>query len=753
MKQIGLIFCLLFSGALLWGQTASKKDLKIGLVLSGGGAKGMAHIGALKVIEEAGIQIDYIGGTSMGAIVGSLYAAGYSAVELDSVFRTTNFTNLIEDNLPRNAKTFYEKEDSERYSITLPFNNFKVSVPPALSGGQNVYNELVRLLYPVKDIDDFSKLPIPFLCIATDVETGKEVLLNSGYLPEAVMASGALPSLFSPALIDDQVLVDGGVVNNYPIAEVKKMGADIIIGVDVQHGLKDREALLSATEILLQINNYRTALDMEEKSQLTDVYIKPDITDFSVIDFNLFETIIGKGEEAAREKFEELKKLAEPGGRKEFHVKMYKPEDQLDVDRLTITGSDNYSRGYVKGKLRFEPDESPTFNELKQGVSNLSATGNFQTIHYNLLTNDSEQELTIKLVENKNKTFLRLGAHYDNLFKTGAIINLTRKNLVTRDDVTSFDFIIGDNIRYNLQYYVDKGSYWSFGINSSFKETAKEIDFELIRGNYEVPITGNLNTINLDITDFTNQVYVETVLREEFAFRLGMEHKLLKLSTRTLGVNNDMENPDSFRVQDGRTFFEKSDFYSVFGGLRLDTYDDRYFPSKGVYFDGDFHLYLFSLDFNKNFKEFSVAQAKVGTAFPIFGPLTLNIETEGGFKLGTSNVTSFDFVLGGYGSIQVNNLIPFFGYDFISLPGNSFVKSTGRLDLEFAPNNHLMFTANFANVDDDLFRTGEWFTLPDYSGYGVGYGWESFLGPLQVHYSWSPEGKNSNFFFSLGYWF
>ena len=165
---------------------------KVGLVLSGGGAKGLAHIGALKVIEEAGVEIDYIGGTSMGAIVGALYASGYSATELDSIFRNTDFTSLIQDNLPRSAKTFYEKEDSERYALTLPFNNFKISFPPAISGGQNIYNELVRLLYHVKDIGNFEKLPIPFFCIATDVEKGTEVLLDSGYLPEAILASGNL---------------------------------------------------------------------------------------------------------------------------------------------------------------------------------------------------------------------------------------------------------------------------------------------------------------------------------------------------------------------------------------------------------------------------------------------------------------------------------------------------------------------------------------------------------------------------------
>ncbi|WP_209401595.1 patatin-like phospholipase family protein [Pseudozobellia sp. WGM2] len=753
MLRISVLCFFLLLGVLSMAQNSVVKDVKIGLVLSGGGAKGMAHIGALKVIEEAGIEIDYIGGTSMGAIVGALYAAGYSAVELDSIFRTIDFTNLIEDNLPRSAKTFYEKEDSERYSITLPFNKFKVSVPSALSGGQNIYNELVRLLYPVKDIVDFSKLPIPFLCIATNVETGEEVLLDSGYLPEAVMASGALPSLFAPAQIDGDLLIDGGVVNNYPIMEVKKMGADIIIGVDVQYGLKDRESLLSATEILLQINNYRTALDMKEKSELTDIYIKPDISGISVIDFNLFNTIVEKGEEAAREKISELEKFRENYTKERFKFNMVGPQDTLQIDRLTIAGSENYSRGYVKGKLRFDTDRAPTFNELRQGVSNLSATGNFQTIHYKILTKGSDQELLLNLIESRNKTFLRLGAHYDNLYQTGAIVNLTQKNLITRDDVTSLDFIIGDNIRYNLQYYVDKGSYWSFGINSSFRETNKEIDFDLIRGNYDIPVSANISTINLDLTDFMNQIYIETVLREEFSFRTGIEHNLLKFSTRTLGRNQDAPTPDDFRIQDGRTFFEKSHFYSVFGGLKLDTYDDKYFPSRGLYFNGDFHLYLLSSDFNDNFKEFSVAKAQIGTAVPIFENLSINIETEGGFKLGTSNVTSYDFVLGGYGSADINNMVPFFGYDFLSLPGNSFVKAYSRLDYEFAPKNHLMFTANYANAEDDLFRTGEWFTMPSFSGYGLGYGWESFLGPLQVHYSWSPEGKNSNFFFSLGYWF
>ena len=283
----------------------------------------------------------------------------------------------------------------------------------------------------------------------------------------------------------------------------------------------------------------------------------------------------------------------------------------------------------------------------------------------------------------------------------------------------------------------------------------KEIDFDLIRSNFEVPNSANINTINMDVADFTNQVYVQTVLREEFAFTLGIEHKFLKYSTRTLGRNMDTNEETllTLNSSESRTLFEKSNFYSAYGQLTLDTYDDKYFPSKGLYFHGDYHFYILSSDFNDNFKAFSIAKARMGTAFPIFNNLSLNIETEGGFKLGISPVTSFDFVLGGYGANLINNFVPFFGYDFLSLPGNSYVKAYGRLDFEIAPKNHLMFSANFANVDDDLFRLGEWFTAPDFSGYGLGYGWESFIGPIEVMYSWSPEVREGNFFVTIGYWF
>ena len=532
------------------------------------------------------------------------------------------------------------------------------------------------------------------------------------------------------------------------------MGATHIIGVDVQHGLSSRENLSSATEILLQINNYRTVKDMVAKAEKTDIYIKPDIEKYSVIDFNLFDEIINKGELAARENYAALKSLANQQNRNTRAKPSIVIQDTLEINDLIINGSENYSRGFVKGKLRFPTDNVISFQKLQKGFSNLSASGSFKSIRYTLKANEGKTDLVLNLNENPNKTFIKMGVHYDDLLNSAGLINLTKKNILVDDDVVSLDVIIGDNLRYNLQYYIDKGSYWSYGFNSRFVGFNQRLNYRIVESNFDVPNDPNINSINLDVSDFTNQIYAQTVIKEEFAFTLGLEHKLLKFSTRTIGQLLNPSPPDTNNgPNNDRLYFENSSFYSAYGKLKLDTYNDKFFPSTGLYFEGDFHLYLASSDFNNNFKEFSVAQARMGAAFPIFKNISLNIETEGGFKLGTSTVTSFDFVLGGFGASKVNNFIPFFGYDFISLPGNSFVKGLAKLDYEFMPKNHLIFSANYANVDDDLFRTGEWFTAPDFSGYGIGYGWESFIGPVQFTYSWSPERSDGNVFISVGYWF
>jgi NTE family protein len=741
MKNFFLLLLFLLP---LFSYTQETKDLKIGLVLSGGGAKGLAHIGVLKVIEEAGIKIDYIGGSSMGAIVGALYASGYSAAQLDSIFHEINFDILIQDEVPRSSKTFYEKEETEKYALTLPFDKFKISFPSGLSKGQNIYNLMTRLTMQLGNISDFSRMPIPFFCIASNIETGEQVILDSGSLAKAVSASGAIPSVFSPVKIDGKLLTDGGVTNNYPVSELRERGADIIIGVDVQDSLADRKQLRSVFEILTQINNFRTIGDMRNKIKLTDLYIKPDITNYSVLSFDKGAEIINSGEVAARKKIEQLKIIAaKQSPTKPFLKKIISP-NKFHITSLDVEGNNNYPRAYILGKLQIRYYSEYTQEDLYNGINNLAATGNFDRINYSMIPNDSSYTLALQLEESPNKTFLRMALHYDNLYKSGALINLTKKSTLFTNDVASLDIILGDNFRYNFQYYIDKGYYWSLGIKSRYNLFERGVAFDFVRENANLEDIG-INQIEIKYQDITNQFYIETLFGQIFSFGLGLEHKYLKISSQT--IRNEPGNNLS------STVFDKSNYYSSFGYLKLDSFDNKYFPSKGVYFDGDFHLYLFSSDYNQTFSEFSIAKGEIGYAFTPLNKFTTRIFSETGFRIGEDNPNILDFFLGGYGNNFINNFVPFYGYDFITISGDSYIKALIELDYEIFRKNHIIASANFANVENQLYSSGNWLSSPDYTGYALGYSLETLIGPVELKYSYSPEIKKNQWFFSLGFWF
>jgi len=747
-----LLLSAMFFSQIHWSQVKENidtlnvdqpEDLKVGLVLSGGGAKGLAHIGVLKVIEEAGVRIDYIGGTSMGAIVGALYASGYRAKQLDSIFRAVNFEALLQDQLPREAKTFYEKEDAQKYAITLPFDNFKVGLPKGLSKGQNFYNQLSRYTAHVNDIYDFNELPIPFFCMSTNIETGEEVLLDKGYLPEAVAASGALPSIFSPIELNGILMTDGGVTNNYPVKEIKQKGAEIVIGVDVQDSLLPSEQLNSVTNIMLQISNFRTYKAMKDKVSQTDLYLKPSIMDFSVVSFDKADEIIANGEKAAKSNFDKLKDIASRQQPSEPIAKVPKNLENLVINSLKISGHKRYTRAYIKGKLKLKTPSVTTYQKLNEGINNLSATGNFDRVSHKLVDTEEGKELVVNVKESQNKMLLRFGLHYDDLYQTAALVNVTKKSLLVNNDVLSLDVILGDNIRYNLDYYIDKGFYWSTGLKYRYTNFKKAFDFDFIGQFGEIP-TLDINTIDINYTDFNVQVYAETLLKQTFSVGLGAEYKRLQIISETFGEDQD---------QIPRTVFDDSDYWSAFGYIKFDTYDNKYFPKRGVFFEGDVHSYLLSSDFTNSFDEFSIAKAQLGYATSLSSKLSLNMSAEAGTKIGNNAINSLGFLLGGFGAKTINNFVPFYGYDFLGITGQSFAKALVALDYEFIKKNHINATANFANVGNKLFSTGRWFEDPEFSGYALGYGLETFGGPVQIKYTYSPELNESQWFFSVGFWF
>ena len=519
----------------------------------------------------------------------------------------------------------------------------------------------------------------------------------------------------------------------------------MIIGLYVHDSLVDSEELRSVFDILTQISNFRTINDMKEKIPKTDIYIKPDISPFSVMSFEKGEAIIDTGMVAALKRVDELKKLAERQSGSRPNIKI-SAVDTLQISTLTLEGNNTYPRSYIMGKLRLNYFKDFTLKDLNSGINNLSASGNFNRINYRLIPNkdDGLYTLAMKMEESENKSLLRLGLHYDELYNIGALFNFTRKSLLFSNDVASLDLVVGDQFRYNFDYYIDKGFYWSIGIKSRYNKFEHPVSFDFARENAQLEDIG-INRIDVDYRDFTNQIYVETLFKQVFSFGVGAEHKYLKIASETI---NDPETGINENA-----LFENSHFYSVFGNLKYDSYDNKYFPSQGVYFDGDFHVYLFSSDYNNDFAEFSIAKGTLGYAFAPFNKFSVRIRSEAGFKIGNNEGNTLDFFLGGYGNNFINNFVPFYGYDFISLSGDSFIKGLLEFDYEIFRKNHVILGANIANVGNGLYSSGNWFSAPDYTGYALGYGVDTFVGPLELKYTYSPEIKASEWFFSLGFWF
>ncbi|MEY3499678.1 MAG: hypothetical protein RL308_1347, partial [Bacteroidota bacterium] len=510
----------------------------------------------------------------------------------------------------------------------------------------------------------------------------------------------------------------------------------VIIGVDVQDDLKDRNGLNDATKILVQITNLQMIQKMKINRASTDIYIKPEVNGFGIISFDDTPEIIKKGEEAAFSVFEKIKALADPSANYKINS-LKNGTDSLHIKNINITKLDNYTRSYVLGKLGFKSRKKIDYKDIKIGIDNLSTTQNFSTITYSLDKNGPFDDLNITLKESPQKTFLKFGLHYDGLYKSGILVNLTQKKTFLRNDVASLDVVLGDNFRYNFDYYIDNGFHWSFGLKSKYNLFTRNVTTDFKNGLLLSQM--GIKAINIDYSDLSNQAYVQTVSLQKFLLGIGLEYKMLKIKSETLlNTTPTLEN---------------SNYWSAFGYLKYDSFDNKYFPKSGWTFSSDFQSYLFSSNFTNEFNRFSIAKADVGLVKTFYKKATIKLQTEAGVKIGDASVPFFDFIIGGYGFNPVNNLKPFYGYDFLSISGNSYIKAGFTLDYEIFKKNHLNFSGNYAQVGDNLFENSGWITKPKHSGYALGYGLETVIGPIEVKYTWSPELSKGYTLFTIGFWF
>src|ERR1035437_4026925 len=309
---INCLFCLFFFSNTnnINAQKVNKRP-SIGLVLSGGGAHGIAHIGVLKVMEEAGLRPDFITGVSMGSIIGGMYSLGYSADSLQKIFKSINWKLILSNKIPENKVIFLEKSHFSNSIISLPLSFRKVILPSGLINGQQVENILSFYAWPAADINDFSKLPIPFMCVGTDIITYRKIDLKTGYLPDAIRASFSVPSIFTPLKIDTLLLLDGGLIRNFAASEVRDMGADIIIGSYVGFNGYKADKLQTLSGIMEQIAMFRGLDDFEEEKKMVDVLIKPNTDKLSIFQFGNVDSLIERGYMAALPFKEYFRKLAD----------------------------------------------------------------------------------------------------------------------------------------------------------------------------------------------------------------------------------------------------------------------------------------------------------------------------------------------------------------------------------------------------------------------------------------------------------
>src|SRR6267154_1831087 len=344
---------LLFVLIILTSISSLGQKPRIGLTLSGGGAKGLFHIGIIEAIDSAELNVDYITGTSMGSIMGALYAAGYSGKEMEKIANDLDWPNLFSGKPLYEHVNVDEKNEFGQYAAELPFEKGKFKISTGVIEGQEIWLKFQELFLPVYNIKDFSKLSIPFKCIATDVGTGEAVVLDRGEIVTAIRASMAIPSIFTAIDYKDTKLVDGGVVRNFPVRDAIDMGANYTIGVNLSQGLKKADKLNSAIDILYQIAFYKDADDFQQERKLCNILIEPPLEDFSAASFGSSAELIQLGKEWGKKFYPAFKKLADSlrASNPEYHFQKSRlpNKTKVTIDAIHINGlSHTTEKSFIK---------------------------------------------------------------------------------------------------------------------------------------------------------------------------------------------------------------------------------------------------------------------------------------------------------------------------------------------------------------------------------------------------------------------
>jgi NTE family protein len=686
----------------------------------------MAHIGALRVIERAGIQIDYISGTSMGAIIGAMYALGYSVDEIEAYMRQVDWDALLTNEVPRNRLSFFDRKSDSRYLLSFPIKDNKPRLPVGLNYGQYILKELSFLSQTAYQYPSFKDFPIPFTCVATDLETGKACVFNDGTLLDALRASTAFPSLFTPYELNGHLYVDGGVVNNYPVQQLKDKGVDYIIGVDVQDLLYTKDELNTMVRVLEQTSSFIKASDFQEQLKLTDVFIKPDLPEVGLTTFDRFDEIVKKGEEAALNQLSALMELAEKSPKSPVQRNLYKarPPKALYIQNIEITGLKNNTRNYVLGKLRIQEEAMVTQEKINQGLDQLYGSQYFKYVSYALREADTGYVFELHLTESSSLAQFRVGLNYNDDYKTALLLNYTKRNLFFKNDRLSADVAIGDAPRALLNYFVDRGFIPTLGV----KFRSNRFTFRTY--NSGAPILQRV------YQDFSLDFFIQSTFYDAYAVGGGIQ-------LENVDINQDL----NFAGVDG---LNKS-YLNYYGFIDFDSFDDAEFPKQGFSLLAQGRIIAEQRGFEKFLEPSSVIDLSYSQAFSISSKVSLVTKVWGASTVGPDLDDPYKLYLGSMGKEYVNYIQPFIGYRYMELIGRNALVLRADLFYEVYKNHYITAKGNLGKLEptfNSLFGSD---VLLD--GYSIGYSYNSALGPLAVNLAGSTNHARLYTYVRLGFWF
>lgn len=703
-----------------------REDIRIGLVMSGGGAKCLAQIGALRVIEEAGIKVDYISGTSMGAIIGAMYALGYTVDEIEYYMREVDWDALLNNEIPRNRLSYFDRKSDSRYLLTFPVVEGKVLLPTGLNYAQYIIKELSLLAQQSYQYKSFKDFPIPFLCVATNLENGELEIFEDGRLIDALRASSAFPSLFTPYELNGKLYVDGGVTNNFPVGPLQKKGMEYIIGVDVQDFLYKKEELNSVVRILEQTSSFVNAGQYLKQRDSVDIYIKPDLPDVGLTTFDMFDSIVREGERAARRQWGALLALAQrdsakPVQRSEIHAV---PQYDFYVKDICISGNKNSTDDFILSKLRIDTGYVCNIRKLDRGIDQLYGSKYFETVDYTLMPLDTGYQLNINVREKPSLSQFRVGLHYDDDFKSALLLNYTKRNLLFKNSRFSFDIAVGDNPRMLMNYFVDRGLLPTVG-------------FKFRANRFETRIYRDQKAVNqLVYFDYSADLFLQSTLYDAYAIGGGIQLEGVDLS-------QDLEVLDQVDLN--------NDYINYYAFMDFDSFNRANYPTKGFKLSGMGRIIARHENLNSFFLPSSVVDINYSQVVPFFNRLTMIAHISGATTIGPDLDYPYNIFLGGLGKNYINYIFPFIGYRYMELIGRNALMMRTDFHFEFYKNHYILLKGNIGKLEssfDGLFGSD---VLLD--GYSLGYSFDSPVGPLEINIMGSTNHSDIYTYINLGFWF